>query len=70
MTTTTTIIGATGRIGSAVTRGLLGTGQPVRVLVRDPGQARQLFGDAPRLDIRPAQLDDNAAASDAQAKMR
>ena len=61
MTTTTPIIGGTGRIGSTVTRGLLGTGQPVRVLVRDPGKARQLFGDAPRLDIRPAQLDDQAA---------
>lgn len=58
---TTTIIGATGRIGSAVTRGLLGTGQPVRVLVRDPGKASQLFGDAPHLEIRPAQLDDQAA---------
>ena len=34
---TIAIIGATGRIGSAVTRGLLGAGSPVRALVRDPG---------------------------------
>jgi NAD(P)H dehydrogenase (quinone) len=58
---TTTVIGATGRIGSAVVRRLLSSGSEVRVLVRDPGKARQLFGDGPQ--IRPARLDDPAAVA-------
>ena len=44
---TTTVIGATGRIGSAVVQRLLDAGQSVRVLVRDPGKAAQLFGGRP-----------------------
>jgi NAD(P)H dehydrogenase (quinone) len=64
---TTAIIGATGRIGSAVARGLLGAGQPVRVLVRDPGKAGRLFGDSPGVEIRAVQLDDPAAVAEGLA---
>lgn len=60
---TTTVIGATGRIGSAVLQRLLDAGQTVRVLVRDAGKAGQLFGAAPALEIVHAELDDPAAAA-------
>ena len=59
----TTVIGATGRTGSAVVQRLLDAGQAVRVLVRDPGKARRLFGEAPRLEVVAAQLDDPAAVA-------
>jgi uncharacterized protein YbjT (DUF2867 family) len=62
---TTAIIGATGRIGSAVTRGLLDTGRPVRALVRDPGKASRLFGDTPDLEIHQVQLADPSALAKA-----
>ncbi len=39
---TTAIIGATGRIGSAVAQRLLAADQPVRALVRDPDKAPRL----------------------------
>jgi uncharacterized protein YbjT (DUF2867 family) len=61
----TTVIGATGRVGSAVVQRLLSTGATVRVLVRDPGKARQLFGDGPRVEVRPVPLDDPAAVATA-----
>jgi NAD(P)H dehydrogenase (quinone) len=60
---TTTVIGATGRVGSAVVQRLLSSGAPVRLLVRDPGKARRLFGDGPGPEIIPAQLDDPAAVA-------
>jgi NAD(P)H dehydrogenase (quinone) len=59
----TTVIGATGRVGSAVTQRLLSTDTSVRVLVRDPGKAQQLFGDHPHVQILPTQLDDPAAVA-------
>ena len=59
----TTVIGATGRTGSAVVQRLLDAGQAVRVLVRDPGKARRLFGEAPGLEVVAAQLDDPAAVA-------
>lgn len=62
---TSAIIGATGRIGSAVAQGLLRAGQPVRVLVRDPGKASRLFGDTRGLEVRHVQLDDPAALAKA-----
>jgi NAD(P)H dehydrogenase (quinone) len=65
---TTTVIGATGRIGSAVVQRLLEAGQTVRVLVRDPGKAGQLFGAAPAVEIVHAQLDDPAAIAAGLAK--
>ncbi len=60
---TTTVLGATGRTGSAVVQRLLDASQAVRVLVRDPGKARRLFGDAPRLEVTQARLDDPAAVA-------
>jgi NAD(P)H dehydrogenase (quinone) len=59
----TTVIGATGRIGSAVVQRLLNADTRVRVLVRAPGKARQLFGDSPNVEIIPAHLDDPAAVA-------
>jgi NAD(P)H dehydrogenase (quinone) len=59
----TTVIGATGRIGSAVVQRLLNVDTRVRVLVRDPGKARQLFGDGPHVEIFPVHLDDPAAVA-------
>ena len=35
---TTAVIGATGRVGSAIVRGLLARGDAVTALVRDPGK--------------------------------
>jgi NAD(P)H dehydrogenase (quinone) len=58
-----TVIGATGRIGSAVVQRLLAADTSVRVLVRAPEKARQLFGDSPHVEIRPTQLDDPAAVA-------
>ena len=57
---TSTVIGAAVRVGSAVTQRLLDAGTAVHVLVRDPGKARQLFGNDPRLQIIPVRLDDPA----------
>jgi NAD(P)H dehydrogenase (quinone) len=60
---TTTVIGATGRTGSAVVQRLLSAGTSVRVLVRDPGKAQQLFGDDPHVQVLPTRLDDPAAVA-------
>ena len=55
---TTAVIGATGRVGSEVVRGLLAGSDAVVALVRDPAKARRAFGESPRLSIRPTRLDD------------
>jgi len=55
---TIAVIGATGRTGSEVVRGLLADGHQVRALVRNPEKARELFGDAPGLEVRPTTLPD------------
>lgn len=60
---TVTVIGATGRVGRAVTQRLLEAGEAVRVLVRDTGKARQLFGDQPHLQTTGIRLDDPAAVA-------
>lgn len=60
---TTTIIGATGRVGSEVVRRLISAGTPVRALVRDPGKAQRLFGDSPNLETVGADLADPAAVA-------
>jgi len=57
-TMTTAVIGATGRVGSEVVRGLLARGDAVAALVRDPGKARRAFGEPGGLRIRPTRLDD------------
>ena len=38
------VIGATGRVGSEITRGLLARGDAVAALVRDRGKGRRAFG--------------------------
>jgi uncharacterized protein YbjT (DUF2867 family) len=60
---TITVIGATGRVGSAVVQRLVNAGAAVRVLVRDPEKAKRLFGDSPRLETVRAHLDDPAAVA-------
>ncbi len=60
---TTAIIGATGRIGSAVTRGMLEAGHPVRALVRDLDKAGRLFGDASGVEVHQIQLTDPVPSS-------
>jgi NAD(P)H dehydrogenase (quinone) len=52
------VIGATGRVGSEIVRGLLSRGDPVAALVRDPEKARRAFGEPDGLHIRPTRLDD------------
>jgi uncharacterized protein YbjT (DUF2867 family) len=59
----TTVIGATGRIGSAVVQRLLSSGTRVRVLVRAPGKAGRLFGDSLNVEILAVHLDDPAAVA-------
>ena len=60
---TITVIGATGRVGSAVVQRLITAGAAVRVLVRDPGKAQRLFGDSPNLETIRVRLDDTAAVA-------
>jgi hypothetical protein len=48
---TITVLGATGKLGTLVARGLLAEGQRVRALVRDPGKARDRLGPDSRLEI-------------------
>jgi NAD(P)H dehydrogenase (quinone) len=55
---TTAVIGATGRVGSEIVRGVLARGDAVAALVRDPGKARRAFGEPDGLHIRPTRLDD------------
>jgi uncharacterized protein YbjT (DUF2867 family) len=40
---TTAVIGATGRVGSEIVRGVLARGDAVAALVRDPGKARRVL---------------------------
>jgi uncharacterized protein YbjT (DUF2867 family) len=42
---TTAVIGATGRVGSEIVRGVLARGDAVAALVRDPAKARRAFGE-------------------------
>ena len=55
---TTAVIGATGRVGSEIVRGVLARGDAVAALVRDPGKARRAFGEPGGLHIRLTRLDD------------
>src|SRR2546423_611914 len=55
---TTAVIGATGRVGSEIVRGVLARGDAVAALVRDPGKARRAFGDPGGRRIRATRLDD------------
>ena len=55
---TTAVIGATGRVGSEVVRGLVARGAAVAALVRDHDEAHRAFGDPDGLRIRVTHLDD------------
>ena len=55
---TTAVIGATGRVGSEIVRGVLAGGEPTTALVRDPDKAHRTFGEPDGLHIRPTRLDD------------
>jgi len=55
---TTAVIGATGRVGSEIVRGVLAGGDAVVALVRDADKARRVFGEPDGLQIRPTRLDD------------
>jgi len=48
------VTGATGLVGSAIVRALVGRKRPVRVLARDPERARVLFG--PSVDVATGDL--------------
>jgi len=52
------VIGATGRVGSEIVRGLLACADEVTALVRDPEKARRAFGEPDALQIRRTRLDD------------
>jgi NAD(P)H dehydrogenase (quinone) len=52
------VIGATGRVGSEIVRGLLERGDAVAALVRDPDKARRAFGEPDGLHVRLTRLDD------------
>jgi len=67
---TTAVIGATGRVGSEIVRGLLARGDAVAVLVRDPDKARRAFGEPRGLHIRPTRLDDPRDLTEAFAGIR
>lgn len=56
------ILGGTGFVGTALTRALVDRGEPVRVLVRDPGRAARRLGDAAsRVEVVTGDMHDPAA---------
>ena len=65
----TAVIGATGRIGSEIVRGLRARGEAVTALVRDPGKSRRAFGEPGGLHIRPTRLDDPRDLPDCRAML-
>jgi uncharacterized protein YbjT (DUF2867 family) len=67
---TTAVIGATGRVGRQIVRGLLARGDPVTALVRDPAKARRVLGESGGLRIRSTRLDDPRDLADALAGSR
>jgi uncharacterized protein YbjT (DUF2867 family) len=58
------LAGGTGLIGKTLTQALVGEGEQVRVLTRDPKAARAAFGDA-KLEIAGVDFDDAATLRDA-----
>jgi NAD(P)H dehydrogenase (quinone) len=67
---TTAVIGATGRVGSEIVRGLLARGEAVTALVRDPDKARRSFGQPGGLRIRPTRLVDPRDLAEALGGVR
>jgi uncharacterized protein YbjT (DUF2867 family) len=61
----TAVIGATGRVGSEIVRGLLARGDQVAALVRHRDKARRAFGEPAALRIRPTRLEDPRDLPDA-----
>lgn len=55
---TTAVIGATGRVGSEVVRGLLARGEAVVALVRNADKASRMFGVPDLLHVRTTRLND------------
>jgi NAD(P)H dehydrogenase (quinone) len=55
---TIAVIGATGRVGSEIVRGVLARGDAVTALVRDPDKARRAFGEPDGLHVRLTRLDE------------
>src|SRR5215472_1100587 len=64
---TTAVIGATGRVGSEIVRGVLSRGEAVTALVRDPDKACRAFGEPRGLNIRRTRLDDPRDVAEALA---
>ena len=62
---TTAVIGGTGHVGSEIVRGLLGRGDTVAALVRDPDKARRAFGEPDGLHVRSTRLGDPHDLTDA-----
>ena len=67
---TIAVIGATGRVGGEIVRGLLARGEAVTALVRDPDKARRLFGEPGGLHTRRTRLDDPSDLTEAFAGIR
>ena len=67
---TTAVIGATGRVGSEIVRGLLARREAVTALVRDADKARRAFGEPGGLNIRPTRLDDRREVTEALEGIR
>jgi NAD(P)H dehydrogenase (quinone) len=55
---TMAVIGATGRVGGEIVRGVLARGDAVCALVRDPDKARRSFGEPDGLRVRCTRLED------------
>ena len=55
---TTAVIGATGRVGGEIVRGVLARRHGVVALVRDRDTPRRVFGKPDGLHIRRTRLDD------------
>ena len=55
---TTAVIGATGRVGSEIVRGVLARRHVVVALVRDRDKPRRVLGEPDGLHIRRTRLDD------------
>jgi uncharacterized protein YbjT (DUF2867 family) len=67
---TIAVIGATGRVGSEIVRGLLARGEAVTTLVRDPDKARRAFGEPGGLLVRRTRLHDPRDVAEAFGGIR
>lgn len=58
-----TVFGGTGFLGRRIVHALLGHGFAVRVAVRDPGRARDLFGNSAPVEALEADVGDDGAVA-------